>query len=385
MSPTIASARRAAPAAPPATAAAPLLTVVVPAYNVAPWFGDAVRSALGQTMPDLEVVVVDDGSTDATPLVLAGIRDPRLRVVRQANAGLAAARNAGIRAARASFFGLLDGDDVWMPGKAERQLAALERAPEATLTYSHSAYLDASGRPDGTYLLSRLASPSLRQMILRNHVGNGSTPIGRTADFLAAGLFDVRLRTALEDYEMWPRLMHRTGRGLLLVLEVLTGYRVRGDSLSQRFDGFLRHAEMARTLLPKPCPTCPRTCSISASRVPTASPRGRPRRLAAPARRSAISRRRALGRGQLDAGRVRRLVPLGQSGRGGGCDRGGSAGRQPVPGQPLLHPAGGPALELRPERPAGGLRPLGAAARAGTAARARLPALGHPPTATATL
>lgn len=235
----------------------PLLTVVVPACNVAPYIGAAVGSALGQTMRDLEVVVVDDGSADGTPAVLAGIRDPRLRVVRQANAGLAAARNAGIRAARGRYLGLLDGDDLWMPEKAERQVAVLERAPEVTLTYSHSAYLDAAGRPDGTFLLSRHASPTWRQMILRNHVGNGSTPIGRTADFLAAGLFDTRLRTALEDYEMWPRLMRRTGRALRLVPEVLTGYRVRGDSLSVRFDGFLRHAELARTLLAEAIPEAP--------------------------------------------------------------------------------------------------------------------------------
>jgi glycosyltransferase involved in cell wall biosynthesis len=235
----------------------PLLSVVIPAYNVAAFIGDAVRSALAQTLDDLEVVVVDDGSTDATPEILAGIDDPRLRVIRQPNAGLAAARNSGIRAARGRYLGLLDGDDVWMPRKAELQVEVLKRETDVTLTFSHSAYLDEDGTPNGLLLSADLAEPGWRDLVLRNHLGNGSTPIGRTADFLSAGLFDERLRTALEDYEMWPRMLRRTGRRCMLVPEVLTGYRIRGDSLSVRFDGFLRQAEIARDLLRDGMPDAP--------------------------------------------------------------------------------------------------------------------------------
>jgi len=237
--------------------AAPLLSVVIPSFNMARWIEAAVQSVLDQTLRDLEVVVVDDGSTDATPQILAAIPDKRLRVVRQTNGGLAAARNTGIRAARGVFLGLLDGDDTWMPQKAERQVAVLQRDPGLTLTYSHSAYLDEDGTPSGLLLRSDHAAPDWRDMILRNHVGNGSTPIGRTADFIEAGLFNEQLRTAAEDYEMWPRMMHRTGRRIALVPEVLTGYRVRNSSSSMQFDGFLRQARLARDLLREGIPEAP--------------------------------------------------------------------------------------------------------------------------------
>lgn len=236
----------------------PVLSVVIPAYNVAPFVGAAVRSALAQTFADLEVVVVDDGSTDNTAEVLAAIHDPRLRVMRKPNGGLSSARNAGIRAARGRYVGLLDGDDVWMPEKAERQIAVLEREPGVTLTYSHSAYLDEDGTPNGTLLLSREASPTWRQMVLRNHLGNGSTAVGRRGDLLAAGLFDERFRTAFEEYELWPRLMRSSGRGIRLVPEVLTGYRIRGNSGSARLDSFMHQAELAHALLREKMPDVPR-------------------------------------------------------------------------------------------------------------------------------
>lgn len=239
------------------TGPAPLLSVVVPAYNVGAFVGAAVRSALAQTLQDLEVVVVDDGSTDDTPAVLASIRDARLRVIRKANGGLASARNAGVTAARGRYVGLLDGDDVWMPEKAARQLAVLEADPAVTLTWSHSAYLDEDGTPKGTFLLSSVAAPTWQQMVVRNHVGNGSTPIIRRDDLIAADLFDERFRTAFEEYELWPRLMRRTGRGLRLVPQVLTGYRVRRGSGSNSVETFANQAELARRLLQEKMPDIP--------------------------------------------------------------------------------------------------------------------------------
>lgn len=235
----------------------PLLSIVIPAYNVGPFLEEAVRSALGQSFREFEVIVVDDGSTDHTPEVLATIRHERLRVIRKANGGLSSARNAGIRAARGRYLGLLDGDDVWMPEKAARQIAVLERRPDVTLTWSDFAYLNEDGTPSGALLLSSIASPTWRQMVVRNHVGNGSTAIGRTQDFLAAGLFDEHFRTAFEEYELWPRLMRRTGRGFQLVPEALTGYRIRRGSGSMRLDSFARQAELARELLHEKMPDIP--------------------------------------------------------------------------------------------------------------------------------
>src|SRR5271170_6834147 len=101
---------------------APILSIVIPAYNVVAFIAQAVISALEQSFADIEVIVVDDGSTDATPQVLTRLadmrRDPRLRIIRQANAGLSGARNTGIAAAHGAFIGLLDGDDLWRANKA---------------------------------------------------------------------------------------------------------------------------------------------------------------------------------------------------------------------------------------------------------------------------
>lgn len=237
----------------------PYLSVVIPAFNVAPFIVDAVKSALAQTMAELEVIVVDDGSTDCTSEKLSEIFDRRLRVIRKANGGLAAARNTGIRAASGVYVGFLDGDDLWAPIKAENQLALLERSPDLVLTYSHSEYIRQDGTPTGDRLVSWRRRPSTLQMIRRNHVGNGSTPIGRTADFKLAGFFDERLRTNHEDYEMWPRLMRATGRGIELVPQVLTYYRLRADSLSVTFNNFLYYAEKAYRIMCESMDDVPRS------------------------------------------------------------------------------------------------------------------------------
>lgn len=108
----------------------PDVSVIIPTYNRGAWVAEAVDSVLAQTHVSVEVIVVDDGSTDDTPAVLAGYGD-RIRVIRQANAGVSAARNAGMAAARGEWIGFLDSDDTWLPEKLERQWADLAAYPEA--------------------------------------------------------------------------------------------------------------------------------------------------------------------------------------------------------------------------------------------------------------
>lgn len=105
----------------------PLVSVIVASYNRAPYLADTVSSVLGQTFTDLELIVVDDGSTDDTQDVLSRFDDPRLIVVKQENAGVAAARNAGIARARGHFMLVHDDDDIMLPNRVEVQLAALEQ------------------------------------------------------------------------------------------------------------------------------------------------------------------------------------------------------------------------------------------------------------------
>lgn len=108
---------------------APTISAVIPCYNAAPFLRETVESVLKQTHPALEVIVVDDGSTDDSAAI-AESYGPPVRVIRQQNQGQSAARNRGIDEARGQWVGLLDADDRWLPHKLERQLAALREAPD---------------------------------------------------------------------------------------------------------------------------------------------------------------------------------------------------------------------------------------------------------------
>jgi exopolysaccharide production protein ExoZ len=248
------------------------LSVVIPNYNTAAFVIAAVDSALAQTMPWLEVIVVDDGSTDESLQALARINDPRVTIVTQKNRGLAGARNTGIVFSRGQYIGFLDSDDLWHPRKAEKHLALMETHPEIGLTFSYSAYLDEGGAPTGQLLISTCIQPTARDLAFRNHVGNGSTPIIRRECFEEAGMFSEGLRDdagrtdrrgpggpqdaqGCEDYEMWVRIAALTPYKVKLVPEVLTGYRVRSNSLSMSFDGFLAQARMAVERLPQYLPS----------------------------------------------------------------------------------------------------------------------------------
>lgn len=215
------------------------LSVVVPSYNTAPYVRETLRSLFAQTLRALEVVVVDDGSQDDSLAVLASIDDPRLTVVAQANRGLSGARNSGVRLARAACIGFCDADDIWHPEKAARHLAVLDATPEVGLTFSYSAYLAADGRPTGQFLISRCAAPTARDLIRRNHIGNGSTVVARAAVFHHAGLFDETLGSC-EDFEMWVRAAACAPYTVRLLPEALTGYRVRPGSMSTTYDDFIR-------------------------------------------------------------------------------------------------------------------------------------------------
>src|SRR4051812_39209032 len=105
----------------------PVVSIIMPAYNVAPYIGDAIRSALAQTYTDFELIVVDDGSKDDTAALAREFArtDRRVRLVQQANRGLAGARNTALRAATGEFFALLDSDDIWEPSFLAEQLAVL--------------------------------------------------------------------------------------------------------------------------------------------------------------------------------------------------------------------------------------------------------------------
>jgi len=129
-----------------------LVSVIIPTHNRAQIIGRAVESALAQTYPHLEVVVADDGSSDDTRRIVQSF-GPRVTYTQQANAGVSAARNFGMRHARGELIAFLDSDDSWLPWKIEAQVAALNRHPEAGLVWTDMAAVDPADRVvDACYL-----------------------------------------------------------------------------------------------------------------------------------------------------------------------------------------------------------------------------------------
>src|SRR5947207_1112090 len=124
------------------------VSVVIPAFNYARFLPAAIDSVLRQTFSDFEILVVDDGSTDDTPQVVASFTGPRIRYIRQENAGLSAARNTGIRNARAPFVAFLDADDEWLPDFLATMLDAFETLGEDFAIVACGAErMDQAGRP----------------------------------------------------------------------------------------------------------------------------------------------------------------------------------------------------------------------------------------------
>ena len=207
----------------------PTFSVLIAAYQVADCIGEAIDSALGQTLAPLEVVVCDDGSTDDLQQVLAGYGD-RIVVVRQENGGEASAKNAAARAAQSEWVAILDADDVYLPTRLEAIATLACERPDLDIITT-DAYLEAHGE-----IVRRVYTPSWtfavegqRQAILQRNFIFGHVAVRRQL-LLDAGGFDERIRRTT-DWECWIRLI-LSGATAGAVLEPLARYRVRETSLS---------------------------------------------------------------------------------------------------------------------------------------------------------
>jgi glycosyltransferase involved in cell wall biosynthesis len=200
----------------------PAISVVIPAYNAMRFLPAAVESASAQSFRDFEILLVDDGSTDGIAGFAAGYDDPRLRLIRQANRGVSAARNRGVAEARGEFVAFLDADDLWDPPKLERQRALLAADPRAGLCHTGIRFIDEHGRDIGRPQIAARPVQHWADVVRENPVACGSTPLVRTACLREAGPFDEALRFA-EDWDMWIRVAAR--HRFLAIRTPLTAYR----------------------------------------------------------------------------------------------------------------------------------------------------------------
>lgn len=211
-----------------------MVSVLVPAYNVERYIAEAVESALAQTYPAVEVVVVNDGSTDGTADALLPYRD-RVVYVEQENRGLAGARNTAIGASSGEYLALLDGDDVWLPERLERCVPILEARPEIGMVGTDAYLIEettkTTKRTYGTrkkYPFPAREEDQLATIALRNFLF--VSVLFRRSLVDRFGGFDESLRRA-EDYELWMRFLIAGARAAF-VNEPLGYYRIRAGSLS---------------------------------------------------------------------------------------------------------------------------------------------------------
>jgi len=207
----------------------PLVSAIITAYNNEATIGPAIESFRNQTFTDREIIVVDDGSSDGTRRAITYYGEA-VRLIGQENGGSARARNTGIRSARGRYVAFLDGDDVALPDRLGRQVAALEARPEAGLVYGNIFLMDARGRNlrlrrgTGRYKSGRVT----RELVVRNFVPF-STIMVRRELLMEARLFDESIRSS-EDWDLLVRLSR--GCQFLYLDQPLACYRVLPTSKS---------------------------------------------------------------------------------------------------------------------------------------------------------
>jgi GT2 family glycosyltransferase len=205
--------------------AAPRVSVVVPCYNLGPYLAEAVDSVLGQSFTDIEILVVDDGSTDAgTKAVLDSFSRPKTRVLRSENRGLPGAKNLGIANTTGELLCMLDADDLLEPQMLARSVAALDAAPAIAFA---SHWLRTFGEEQWEWTPSSCDFPALLDM----NTVNGSALVRRSA-LEAIGGFDEAFRDGCEDWDLWITMVERGHPGTIIP-EFLFRYRRRAGSMSQ--------------------------------------------------------------------------------------------------------------------------------------------------------
>ena len=220
----------------------PTVSVVIPLYNGQRYIAETLQSVLAQTFSDIEVLIIDDGSTDQSIPICKRFTDQRIRYFHQSNRGLAGARNTGIRFARGEYIAFIDADDLWSPEKLEMHVQHFRFLPKMGVSYSYSALINESGQALGVFLLSGRSPTTASHCFIRNPIGNGSNAVIRANVLKGSNrsnseedtdlfIFDEELRQA-EDLELWVRIAATSNWEFHCIPAPLTLYRINSTGLS---------------------------------------------------------------------------------------------------------------------------------------------------------
>jgi glycosyltransferase involved in cell wall biosynthesis len=241
----------------------PRVSVIMPVYNVEAYVADAVESVLAQTFTDFELIIVDDGGADRSINICRGFRDQRIRILPQANRGLAGARNTGILHSCGEYIALLDSDDRWLPDKLLLHVIHLDADPSVSVSFSGSRFIDACGSPLRQAQRPKLSGVVAGDILCRNPVGNGSAAVIRRTALDAVAFphaqeagrlcyFDESFRQS-EDIELWVRLALNNFK-FDGISGLLTEYRILNGGLSanvaRQYESWERMLAKARSANP---------------------------------------------------------------------------------------------------------------------------------------
>ncbi len=200
---------------------APLVSVLMSVFNGLSFLEQAVESILRQSFDDFEFIIVNDGSTEPVHELLRGLRDPRIIIIDQENMGLTRSLNKGISLSRGEYIARMDADDVSMPQRLERQVAAMQANLSLDVIASHYEVIDEKGNVSDRKVLIHDAVYRLWRLQFHNVYGHG-TVLLRKSTMVAAGGYDETFVVA-QDYELWSRISKLDNT--LVIPEILYQYR----------------------------------------------------------------------------------------------------------------------------------------------------------------
>lgn len=247
------------------------VSVIVPVYKAEKFIADTVRSVIEQTYKNFELLIIDDGSPDRSVEICEKLNDPRIKIIRQNNRGVSAARNTGIRYAQGEYVAFLDGDDLWLPEKLEKHVYHLDNSPAVGVSFSRSAFIDETGKSLNLYQMPKLKEITPELIFCRNPIGNGSAPVIRREAFDTIKFqdrlyepgkyfyFDEQLHH-FEDVECWLRISLKTSWQVEGIPEALTLYRVNlkgaSTNVSKQLEDLEKVIEKTRAYAPELVARC---------------------------------------------------------------------------------------------------------------------------------
>lgn len=214
------------------------ISVIIPVFNGEKTIAKTIDSVLHQSFTDLEILVINDGSTDSTEQVVKSFQDSRIKILSYSNAGLSASRNRGIEQASGDFVSFIDADDLWTEDKLQAQYESLMQNKKAVVAYSWTNYIDANNKIIKAGMKVTFEGDVFARLLVSNFLENGSNPLIYRHVFNNVGGFDESLKAA-EDWDMWLRLAAEYEFACVQKAQIL--YRVSHNSMSTK----LKQQELA--------------------------------------------------------------------------------------------------------------------------------------------